>query len=198
MVRAGDLRERVTILTLAELPDGAGCAWQPIKTTWAKVEQTGKRSLFSTVGVGRAEWRVSLRRQPLTLHQALRWQGHFLFLADLALPDRGHIEVSAVQVEPVQCTVRRTRVVKNALNNPTLATDLLYSFPVCLTERYERFAAGDTHDTRTQTLVAICPKAVTLAAGEIVTIGEARYRVQVGYELSEYKNEYEIMREVDT
>ena len=70
MVQAGELRERVTILSLVENPDGTGWDWQEGKTTWAKVEQTGKRSLFSTVGVSRPEWRVTLRHQPLTLFQA--------------------------------------------------------------------------------------------------------------------------------
>ena len=75
MVQAGELRERVTILSLVENPDGTGWDWQEGKTTWAKVEQTGKRSLFSTVGAGREEWRATMRQQPLTLHQALRWRG---------------------------------------------------------------------------------------------------------------------------
>ena len=139
-----------------------------------------------------------MRCQPLTLFQALRWRGHFLFLAELTHPDRGHIELSAVQVEPVTCTVQRTKVEKNALNNPTLSTERVLSFPACLTEKYTGFAQGDTHDTLTHTLVAICPKAVTLRAGEVVTIGENRYRVQIEHQLSEYKNEYEITREVDT
>lgn len=197
MVRAGELRERVTILALTQRPDGTGWDWQEGKTTWAKVEQTGKRSLFSIVGMSRPEWRVTMRRQPLTLFQALRWRGHFLFLAELTHPDRGHIELSAVQAEPVQCTVQRTKVEKNELNNPTLTTERVLSFPACLTEKYEGFSQGTVHDTLTHTLVAICPKAVTLRAGEVVAVDGARYRVQIEHTLSEYKNEYEITREVD-
>ena len=94
-VQAGEMRERVTILTLAERPDGTGWEWQAGKTTWAKVEKTGKRSLFSTVGASREEWCATMRTQPLTLHQALRWRGHFLILADLTFPDRLHMEAAA-------------------------------------------------------------------------------------------------------
>lgn len=198
MVQAGELRERVSILTLAEKEDGSGWEWQESKKTWAKVEQTGRRSLFSTVGVSRPEWRVSMRRQPLTLFQALRWRDRFLFLAEQTFPDRGHMELSAVQTDIVDCTVRRTKVERDAMNRPTLTTDCVLSFPACLTEKYSGFSQGDTHDTLTQTLVAICPKAVTLQAGEVVTIGDARYRVQIEHTLSEYKNEYEITREEDT
>lgn len=196
-VRAGELRERVTILTLTEKAGKTGCEWTETKTTWAKVEKTGKRSLFSTVGMSRPEWRVTMRCQPLTLFQALRWRGHFLFLAELTHPDRGHIELSAVQAEPVTCTVQRTKVEKNALNNPTLSTERVLSFPACLTEKYEGFSQGAVHDTLTHTLVAICPKAVSLRAGEVVTVGNDRYRVQIEHTLSEFKNEYEITREVD-
>ena len=198
MVRAGEMRERVTILTLAEKADKTGWEWIETKITWAKVEKTGKRSLFSTVGAGREEWRATMRQQPLTLHQALRWRGHFLFLSDLTYPDRGHMEASTAMIEPVTGTVRRTKVEKNALNNPSLTTEQVLSFPVCLTEKYEGFTQGDTHDTTTLTYVAICPKAVVLRAGEVVTLGEDKFRVQIGHELSEYKNEYEITREADT
>ena len=197
-VQAGEMRERVTILTLAERPDGTGWEWQAGKTTWAKVEKTGKRSLFSTVGASREEWCATMRTQPLTLHQALRWRGHFLFLADLTFPDRLHMEAAAVMVEPVICSVRRTKIEKNALNNPTLAVDRILSFPACVTEKYEGFNQGETHDATTLTYVAICPKAVTLRAGEIVTIGGYKFRVQTQHELSEYNNEYEITREADT
>lgn len=197
-VRAGEMRERVTILTLAEKADKTGWAWTETKTTWAKAEKTGRHSLFSTVGAGREEWRITMRQQPLTLHQALRWRGHFLFLSDLTYPDRGHMEASAVLIEPVTGTVRRTRVEKNALNNPSLATGQVLSFPVCLTEKYAGFTQGDTHDTTTLTYVAICPKAVVLRAGEVVTLGGDNFRVQIGHELSDYKNEYEITREADT
>ena len=198
MVRAGEMRERVTILTLAEKADKTGWEWTEARTTWAKVEKTGKRSLFSTVGAGREEWRATMRQQPLTLHQALRWRGHFLFLSDLTYPGRGHMEASTAMIEPVTGTVRRTKVEKNALNNPSLATEQVLSFPVCLTEKYEGFAQGDTHDTTTLTYVAICPKAVVLRAGEVVTLGGDKFRVQIGHELSDYKNEYEITREADT
>lgn len=197
-VRAGEMRERVTILTPTEKAGKKGCEWTETKTTWAKVEKTGKRSLFSTVGAGREEWRVTMRKQPLTLHQALRWRGHFLFLSDLTYPDRGHMEVSTALIEPVTGTVRRTKVEKNALNNPSLTTEQVLSFPVCLTEKYVGFTQGDTHDTTTLTYVAICPKAVQLHAGEVVTLGEDKFRVQFEHELSEFKNEYEITREADT
>ena len=197
-VRAGEMRERVTILTLTEKAGKTGCEWTETKTTWAKVEKTGKRSLFSTVGAGREEWRVTMRKQPLTLHQALRWRGHFLFLSDLTCPDRGHMEASTAMIEPVIGKLHRTKVEKNDLNNPSLTTEQVLSFPVCLTEKYVGFTQGDTHDTTTLTYVAICPKAVQLHAGEIVTLGGEKFRVQIGHELSEYKNEYEITREADT
>ena len=196
-VRAGEMRERVTILTLTEKPDKTGCEWTETKTTWAKVEKTGKRSLFSTVGAGREEWRVTMRKQPLTLHQALRWRGHFLFLSDLTCPDRGHMEASTAMIEPVIGKLHRTKVEKNDLNNPSLTTEQVLSFPVCLTEKYTGFSQGEVHDTLTHTLVAICPKAVSLRAGEVVTVGNDRYRVQIEHTLSEFKNEYEITREVD-
>lgn len=197
-VRAGEMRERVTILTLTEKAGKTGCEWTETKTTWAKVEKTGKRSLFSTVGAGREEWRVTMRKQPLTLHQALRWRGHFLFLSDLTCPDRGHMEASTAMIEPVIGKLHRTKVEKNDLNNPSLTTEQVLSFPVCLTEKYVGFTQGDTHDTTTLTYVAICPKAVQMHAGEVVTLGGDKFRVQIGHELSEYKNEYEITREADT
>lgn len=195
MVRACDLRERVDLLTLSET--AIGWEWIKTKTTWAEVKKTGKRSLFSTVGAGREEYQVTIRRQALSLHQAMRWRGMFLFLSDLTMPDRGHIEAKTAMVEPVICTVRRTKVEKNELNNPTLTKQADVVFPACLTEKYAGFESGEVHDTTMHTFVAVCPKAIVLTAGEIVTIDSKPYRVQIGHQLSEYKNEYELTREDD-
>ena len=206
MVRAGEMRERVTVLTLTEKADKSGWEWTSTKTTWAKSEKTGRLSLFSTVGAGQEGYTFTLRRHPLTPVQALRWRGRFAFVTDLSYPDRGHIEVGCAMVEPMICTVTRTEIKKNELNRPTLTEAVKLSFPACIVEKYAGFTAGDIHDTTTQTLVAVCPKAVKLAPGEIVAVGgildddgkPCRYRVQVPHELSEWKNEYELTREADT
>lgn len=199
------MRERVTILTLTARADGTGWEWVPNKTTWAKAEKTGKLSLFSTIGAGQEGYTFTLRRQPLTPAQALRWRGRFAFVTDLSFPDRGHIEVGGALIEPMACSVTRTKIGKDALNRPSLQDSQTLTFPACIVEKYAGFTAGDIHDTTTQTLVAVCPKAVTLAPGEIVTVGgildkdcrPCRYRVQTPHELSEFKNEYELVREED-
>ncbi|KGF56619.1 hypothetical protein HMPREF9460_00880 [Flavonifractor plautii 1_3_50AFAA] len=49
-----------------------------------------------------------VRRQPLTLHHALRWGDTHLFLTSIVPMGRNHLEVDAAVVETVACTAVRT------------------------------------------------------------------------------------------
>ena len=70
---AGDLKERVEVLELAAVE--GGWAWESVRRTWAEAELTDRTNLFSKVGIGARDVRLVLRRQSLTLHNALRWKG---------------------------------------------------------------------------------------------------------------------------
>ena len=103
---AGRLSERLEVLELQETSTGVW-AWATVRRAWAQVEQTTKTNLFSKVGVGARDAAVVLRRQSLTLRQALRWKGRHLFLTAITDRDRGHLDVAAALVNPVDRSEER-------------------------------------------------------------------------------------------
>lgn len=81
VIDAGKLSERLEVLELRETgPDI--WTWKAVRKTWGQVElDAGQRkNLFSSVGIGARNSSLVLRRQDITLHNALRWKGHHLFL----------------------------------------------------------------------------------------------------------------------
>lgn len=195
---AGMLRERVQLLTLSEQPDG--CTWQKTAAFRAAVSYPKGSNLFSKVGIGVRSVQLKLRRRDdLTLHHAMLLDGQHLFLTKIDLDaDRLYQTVEAAAITPVLCAVSRKEVTTDARHNrPTLTQTKVYTFPACMTEKYLKFDSLTPQDVTETTYVLVTPKAVTLRAGEVVTIGEDAFCVQIGHTLDPYKNEYEVMRKED-
>src|SRR5690554_4713820 len=125
----GELRQRVDVLILKD-SDGV-YEWDVLDSIWAKAEDLEKANLFSKVGIGVKSARFTIRRRPLTLHQAFRWQGKHYFLTDISI-DRMYYEVTAAQIEPRSCVVTRKSTIKNELNRPIPGAPTVISFPGCL------------------------------------------------------------------
>lgn len=147
-IDAGSLNERLELLELAETAENS---WEWVDTgkLWARVEQNGnpQKNLFSSVGIGARNAELVIRRRPLTLHQALRWNGQHLFLTSITKRDRMHLNVAAALVDLVICRAKRSRsTVDPERNNRPISTQLPeISFPGVLTEKYVRHAAEDTY-----------------------------------------------------
>lgn len=178
---AGDLRERVDVLELK--PAEAGWAWEKVKTTWTAVEVTGKTNLFSRVGIGARDVALTMRRQRLTLCQALRWKGLHLFLTEVTEPKPGWMVVKAAIVAPVLC--------RSAVEEGPGGT----VFPGVLTEKYLSSAQREPQTENTNTYVLVTPKVVTLELGSLVRVGdEPPMEVKIAHTLDAFKNEYEVGR----
>lgn len=190
---ASALRERVEVLKLQAVE--GGWAWAPVRQTWAGVEVTDKTNLFSKVGIGARDARLALRRQDLTLHNALRWKGQHLFLTSLAECQPGWLEGKAALVEPVECLAVRTEDAVGKGGKPIRRETMRLAFPSMLTEKYSGYAREETHAEIRMTYVLVTPKAVCLEMGDVVTVkgGNApgSYYVTVPHMLDDFKNEYE-------
>lgn len=186
MTNAGDLKDRLEVLELKQ--DEAGnWSWYLKRKTWARVTlDTAKRELFSSVGIEARAASVILRRQPLTMCHALRWNGQHLFLtAILPGQNRGWLQVRAALCTQVECQ-KDAHLERAGIK-----------FPGVLTEKYIGHAQLDPLAVVTRDYVLVTPKQVTLAPGSWVICAGAYYRVMVPHELDEYKNEYEIRRKED-
>ena len=183
-IDAGQMDQPLRVLELRETEPGVW-GWAAVRTAWAKVEQTAKTNLFSKVGVGARDAAVVIRRQPLTLHNALRWGERHLFLTSITQRGRNHLDVAAALVEPDAITLREDGTTRGM------------TFPGVLTEKYARHEQEWPMSVNELGLVLVTAKIITLRPGCLVEARKAVWEVLVPHELDPYKNEYEIGRRVD-
>ena len=181
---AGRLNEPVTILDFREVSEGVW-DWTPCRRAWANLTLTTKSNLFSKVGVGARDAVILLRRQSLTLHNALRWKDQHLFVSAILEHGRNHLEVSAALVEADQIHLRADST-----------TDAM-TFPGVLTEKYVRHAQEWPMSVNDAALVLVTPKPITLRPGCLVEARGSAWEVIAAHELDRFKNEYEIERRAD-
>lgn len=112
-IDAGKLNKAAQVLELRETAPGVW-EWTPVRRAWASITFQSKTNLFSKVGIGARDAAVIVRRQPLTLHHALRWGDTHLFLTSIVPMGRNHLEVDAavVRVETVRQMAERDAVVQ--------------------------------------------------------------------------------------
>ena len=183
-IGAGRLDQPLEVLELRKTSSGVW-EWAVLRRAWAQVEQTAKTNLFSKVGVGARDAAIVIRRQSLSLHNALRWRGQHLFLTAITQRDRNHLDVGAALV-----TVDAVRLREDK-------TTQTMTFPGVLTERYARHSQEWPMSVNELGLVLVIPKTITLRPGCLVEVREAAWEVLVPHELDPHKNEYELGRRID-
>ena len=183
-IDAGRLNKAVHVLELRETAPGAW-EWVSIRRTWAMLTLQTKKNLFSTVGIGARGAEIILRRQPLTLHNALLWGEQHLFLTAILPEGRLHLRVQAALVTADTITLQKD---ENTVE---------MTFPGVLTEKYARHEQEWPMSVNQLGLVLVVPKVITLESGQLVKARGALWEVLVPHELDPYKNEYEMGRTVD-
>lgn len=195
-IDAGKLRDVLQVLELKENPKGTW-TWQKVRKARGQVELSTGRNLFSTVGIGARGAEIVLRRQDLTLHNALLRGERHLFLSAILPEGRLHLRVQAALVEPVTCLATRTEDTVGEAGRPTTAETMRMTFPGVLTEKYTRYEREETHAENETSYVLVVPKVVQLKASDLVTVQEGPakgvYYVTICHVLDPYKNEYEIV-----
>jgi hypothetical protein len=191
-MNSGELKDRIEVLALSKV-DNTYC-WITVLGVWAKTERLKNTNIFSKVGIGAKSVQFTIRKRELTLHNALRWKGKHCFLTDIVeTADRMYYEVTAALIEPKTCTVKRTgEPTFNKLNRPVYGEPTILTFPGCLTEKYLGYEQGKPMATTEIRYVLVTPKAVELTSGELVSIGNKTYTVEMPHTLDDYKNDYEI------
>lgn len=189
-MQAGTFDSPAVILQLSQ--KGDTCEWQEVGRIWTKAEPQSKTNLFSKVGLGQKSIKFTMRKRPLTLHDAILWQGKHCFLTDIKEIDRMYLEVTAALIDPVSCTACHTDQTLNDLNRPEFQDTRIAAFPGFLTEKYLGFEQKEIHAETQTTYVLVTPKAIVLQSSDLVQIGDDFYTVKIVHTLDEYKNEYEI------
>ena len=189
-IDAGALRERLRVLELRHDAEANAWRWETAWNTRASAALSEKRNLFSGVGVGARDVAFTLRRRDeLTPHNAILWYGRggweHCFITAISPIDRLYDAVRCARVEILDCLAE-------ANHAPTGAR-----FPGVLTEKYVSHDSPDLHDINTTCHVLVTPKQIEMKRGSIVEVGGEPYHVMLGHYLDGFKNEYEIVREVD-
>lgn len=188
----GDLKEDVDVLNLQK--SDTSYSWVQKAKIRAKAESMTSKNLFSQVGIGVKSVKFTLRKRDLTLHNAFRWNGKFCFLTDITEINRLYYEVTAAMVEPKTCQLMKAeKTMDETLHRPIYSEpQAVLTFPACLTEKYMGFQKLNPQSQVNAQYVLVTPKAIELALGDLVKVGETIYNVQIVHDLDEFKNEYEI------
>ncbi len=182
-VDAGKLRDVLQVLELKESPEGTW-TWQKVRKARGAVELSTGRNLFSSVGIGARGAEIILRRQPLTLHNALLWGEQHLFLSAILPEGRLHLRVQAALVEPTECQADMDQ--RGGIR-----------FPGILTEKYMKWEQPEPYSVNRLAYVLVTPKPIQLQRGSLVGVSGINYEVQLAHTLDPYKSEYEIVRTED-
>lgn len=195
------LKHQIEILELKKDEETGNYAWVQRKERWADVELDTRKNIFSEIGIGARGATILIRPDhELTLHQAMRWQGQFLFLTSIILGERrDRQEIKAAICYPATLTAKhQARTGRDAMNRPMVEQQSTLDFPGILTEMYYRNESDEIIRKATQRRVLVTPKAIVLRAGDLVQQGsEAPYTVRQVLDLDPYKNEYVIERQED-
>lgn len=179
-IDAGQLKERLTVLTLEEVSAGR-FVWSETRRTWGAAVPSAKKNIWSAHGVGAAGATFTLRRQELTLGNALLWRGQHCFLTDIRPFGRTCLTVTAALVEVLPCEDKRAGA----------------AFPGVLTEKYLGHDQLEPQAVNTLRYVLATPKPILLTPGRLVEVDGLSCPVQVAHVLDPWHNEYEIERTVD-
>lgn len=181
----GTYRDRADILEISLDGDG-NYVWQPIGKAWCRLERTGVYKIFSKVGLSAEGWTISMRERPISLIHALSINGRHYFICELERPERGFLEVTAVNVTMV-----------TAIANANRPPEERFTFPACMTELYVKHEQREPMSVNIIDYVIVTPKVIELKAGSLVAIDGVRYELLAAHTLDEAKNEYELRKVVD-
>lgn len=178
-VDAGELRERPEVLRLTAVE--GGYEWQPLRRTWAKAELQTGRQIWSAHSVGADGVTFLMRKQSLTLSDALRWNKRHCTIVNIRDYGRNHIQVEAALVEVTPCEDKYTNT----------------RFPAIVAEQYHRHDQQEPQAVNAIRHVLVTPKAVELKPGRLVEVDGVSWPILTAHTLDPYKNEYVIERVVD-
>ena len=191
----GVLNERVEILSLEST--GKTLSYYVSKNIWAKAELLNKTNYFSKVGMGVKSAKFTIRRQEISLHNALKYRGNHYFITSITPVLKMYLEVEAAMIEPDVCIKTSEETKLDSLNRPRLQQKTEYSFPGFITEKYLRYTEEKGHGENEISFVVVTPKEVVMDTGKLVKIKENYYKVINCHLLDEYKNEYEVVKTED-
>lgn len=200
----GALRDLIQFLRLEQTENGF--EWVSQTNMFAQVKQkssknmSSSKNIISAVGLVVPIAEITIRKRYITLDNALMFRGQHYFITNIEEhPDsRNFYKVTTAAITPKICSVKkRVAELDPVYNRPTLSENTKITFPACVIKEKVKTEEETPRTNTEQSLVIVVPKAITLNVGEQITLGGKVWRVTEPYELDEWKNEYEIIRNDD-
>lgn len=195
---AGKLDKNADILE-CKRDDCGNWAWEPVRSIWTSVEIQSRTNIFSKIGIGARDALIVTWRQEISLSNALRLNGQFLFLTSITERGRNQIELKAAVCDPVTLTAKpQDRTGRDSMNRPTVIKQASFTFHGILTELYRRNEPDEIYRSTTLQRALVTPKPIILRPGDLVQAAEEEpYTVRQVMDLDPWKNEYVIERQED-
>ncbi|EPR12495.1 hypothetical protein [Ruminiclostridium papyrosolvens] len=194
-MNVGEMQDLIQILSIEQADNSY--SWETATEIWSKAERQTTRNIYSNFGQSAKSVKFTIREYEydLSLHNAIRWNDLHCILTDIIhTENREFIIVTAALVNPQVCTIKRdSEPGYDSLNRPVYSEPISIIFPGILAEKFNRNIQEQPMTTIETSLILIIPKAITLQEGELVTIDNTDYEVQLAHTLDEFKNEYEII-----
>ncbi len=169
--------------------------------TVAAVKEDLKRNIFSDIGIGTRGATLTIRPLPnLTLRNALRWKGQFLFLTSIIPTENNdRFEIKAACCNVTDCRAEpQKRTGRDELNRPVAIEQQPITFPGILAEEYHRNEVDDVGRVNTQRRALVTSPEISLRPGDLVWAGNGSpYVIRTKSDLDTWKTEYLIERQED-
>ena len=178
-IDAGELRERPEVLRLTETE--GSYEWQVVRRTWASAKLEAARRVWSVHSIGASGVTFVMRKQGLTLFDALRWEKRHCVITSIQPYGWNHIQVEAALVDVTPCENKYTNT----------------SFPAIVTEQYHRHDQLEPHAINILRHILVTPKPIELRPGKLVDVNGEPWHILTAHTLDPYKNEYVIEKVKD-
>ena len=178
-IDAGELRDRPEVLRLTEIE--GGYEWQPVRRTWANAKLETGRRVWSVHSIGASGVTFLMRKQSLTLFDALLWEKRHCVITAIQPYGRNHIQVEAALVDVTPCENKYTNT----------------KFPGIVTEQYHRHDQLEPQAINILRHILVTPKSIELRPGKLVDVKGEPWHILTAHTLDLYKNEYVIEKVKD-
>lgn len=201
--------ERTKPALLLEIPEeteknGGEIKYGNQSRIWVTFKNDNKMNIFSQTGKARRNAVFICRyNKRVSTEKIIKYSNRHYFLTDCQ-QEGNYINISAVEIEPVECQVTEKLYLKDEYNRPVKTEGKRIVFDGFFSEKYKSSQSTDVSFYTDTGLVLITDKKVDLKEGTVVKVSENEAGIEEGYYIIEIchktngeHNEYEVQRKND-
>lgn len=184
----GELNKRIKVMGLSE--GSTVYSWVYCYSTWAKVEETTAKSIYSTIGKSAQRVNVVIRTRPISSHEMILLDGYYHYITSII--ETGlymNLELARVHITYGECWRNRRDESRSTITRELVNQ---FTFPGIYTDKYIDVNDADHRFAVDTTLAVVTPKKVQLKTGDELRTPYGKFVVCACHLFNEFRNEYEI------